>query len=57
MTLGHRQALAELERVRASRDSLQVALDDMRRQVRELRSTNVVDLRDRAESKEAAPLR
>lgn len=41
MTLGHRQALAELERVKASRDSLQVALDDMRRQVRGA----VIDLR------------
>lgn len=43
MTLGHRQALVELERVRASRDSLQVALDDMRRQMR----GEVLDLRGR----------
>lgn len=43
MTLGHRQALAELERMTASRDSLQVALDDMRRQVRALQT---IDLRD-----------
>ena len=33
----------ELERARASRDSLQVALDDMRRQVRALQT---IDLRD-----------
>ena len=40
MTLGHRKALADLARMTASRDSLQVALDDMRRQVR------LLDLRD-----------
>lgn len=48
MTLG--QALAELERVRASRDSLQVALDDMRRQVR----GQVLDLRDSVRDKSPA---
>ena len=59
MTLTERTRQAELEalrwenvRLRASRDSLQVALDDMRRQVRALQAVDVLDLREPVRDKE-----